>query len=117
VLKNLLSPGTGDYVYLLGIAAGDVVAGYLPSSPNRAGLTMLVFLLMTLVSTFCYLGSTGITPEKFIALCFFMGVRWVIGQPLLPLLPSSLVPISALPLPLLFPTLCVGLLIPISAGL
>ncbi|OKS86324.1 MFS transporter [Mucilaginibacter polytrichastri] len=71
--KEVLSPGTGIMYTYIGIAVGDVAAGLFAQFTKSRRLTMLVFLLMTLVSTFCYLGSTGITTEKFIALCFFMG--------------------------------------------
>jgi MFS family permease len=71
--KELLSPGTGIMYTYIGIAVGDVAAGLFAQFTKSRRLTMLVFLLMTLVSTFCYLGNTNITTEKFIALCFFMG--------------------------------------------
>ena len=71
--KEILNPGTGIMYTYIGIAVGDVAAGLFAQFTKSRRLTMLVFLLMTLISTFCYLGSTGITTEKFIALCFFMG--------------------------------------------
>ncbi|NCD71953.1 MFS transporter [Mucilaginibacter agri] len=68
-----LSPGDGIMYSYIGIAIGDIVAGLFAQFTRSRKLTMAIFLLLTLVSTFTYLGSTGITPQKFIWLSFFMG--------------------------------------------
>jgi len=48
-------------------------AGILAQITKSRKLTMMVFLLISLVSVYCYLSSSGITTSQFNWLCFFMG--------------------------------------------
>jgi putative MFS transporter len=68
-----LSAGEGVLYTYIGIAIGDIFAGLLAQITKSRKLTMAVFLILSLVSTFIYLGSTGITHDKFVWVCFFMG--------------------------------------------
>ncbi|MFD0793849.1 MFS transporter [Mucilaginibacter litoreus] len=68
-----LSAGEGVLYSYIGIAIGDIFAGLLAQITKSRKLTMLVFLLLSVLSSFTYLGSTGITHDKFVWICFFMG--------------------------------------------
>jgi MFS family permease len=68
-----LKAGTGIMYTYIGIAVGDIVAGLLAQITKSRRLTMLIFHLLSVVSIVAYLSSTGITPEKFVWLCLFMG--------------------------------------------
>ena len=68
-----LSAGEGVLYTYIGIAIGDIFAGLLAQITKSRKLTMAVFLILSVVSTFIYLGSTGITHDKFVWVCFFMG--------------------------------------------
>ena len=71
--KQLLNPGTGIMYTYIGIAVGDLVAGLLAQLTKSRKLTMMIFLLLSVVSVSVYLGSIGITVQRFIVICFFMG--------------------------------------------
>ena len=68
-----LSAGTGVMWTYIGISIGGVFAGLLSQFTRSRKLTMLVFLLLSVVSVVCYLKATGITQQQFIWLCLFMG--------------------------------------------
>jgi putative MFS transporter len=68
-----LSAGEGVLYSYIGIAIGDIFAGLLAQVTKSRKLTMAVFLILSVVSAFMYLGSKGITHEKFVWICFFMG--------------------------------------------
>ncbi|MES2064954.1 MAG: MFS transporter [Bacteroidota bacterium] len=68
-----LSAGEGVLYTYIGIAIGDIFAGLLAQITKSRRLTMMVFLLLSVVSAFVYLGSKGITHDKFVWICFFMG--------------------------------------------
>nr|WP_067061682.1 MFS transporter [Mucilaginibacter sp. L294] len=68
-----LSAGEGVLYTYIGIAIGDIFAGLLAQITKSRRLTMMVFLLLSVVSAFMYLGSKGITHDKFVWICFFMG--------------------------------------------
>jgi putative MFS transporter len=68
-----LSAGEGVLYSYIGIAIGDIFAGVLAQITRSRKLTMAVFLILSVVSAFIYLGSTGITHDKFVWICFFMG--------------------------------------------
>ncbi|RKR83634.1 MFS transporter [Mucilaginibacter gracilis] len=68
-----LSAGTGIMYTYIGISIGDIFAGFLSQITKSRKITVLVFLILSVVSAFCYLGTTGITPDSFIWLCLFMG--------------------------------------------
>jgi putative MFS transporter len=68
-----LSAGTGIMYTYIGISVGGVGAGLLAQFSRSRKNTMFIFLLLSVISVMFYLDSKGITPEKFIWLCFFMG--------------------------------------------
>jgi putative MFS transporter len=69
-----LSAGTGIMYTYIGIAIGDIFAGILAQVTKSRKLTMLVFLLISVISMVLYLSANGITPGKFTWLCLFMGI-------------------------------------------
>lgn len=68
-----LSAGEGVLYTYIGIAIGDIFAGLLAQVTKSRKLTMAVFLILSVVSAFTYLGSKGITHDNFVWICFFMG--------------------------------------------
>lgn len=68
-----IKAGRGIMFTYIGIAVGDIFAGFLAQLTKSRKLTMLLFLLLSIVSVMVYLGSSGLTQEKFIWLCLFMG--------------------------------------------
>jgi putative MFS transporter len=71
--KVILSPADGVFYSYIGIAVGDIIAGLLAQITKSRRLTMMVFLLLSVVSVAFYLSAKGITPEQFRWLAFFMG--------------------------------------------
>jgi len=71
--KDVLNAGNGVLYTYIGISIGDLFAGILAQITKSRKLTMMVFLLISLVSVYCYLSSSGITTSQFNWLCFFMG--------------------------------------------
>jgi len=71
--KETLSAGTGISYTYIGISIGGIFAGVLAQITKSRKLTMMIFLLLSVVSVVCYLSSDGITSEQFIWLCSFMG--------------------------------------------
>ncbi len=71
--KETLSAGTGISYTYIGISIGGIFAGVLAQLTKSRRLTMMIFLLLSVVSVVCYLSSGGITGEQFIWLCSFMG--------------------------------------------
>lgn len=71
--KETLSAGTGVLYTYVGISVGGVFAGILSQLTKSRKLTMLIFLLLSIVAVVSYLSAKGITNDKFIWLCFFMG--------------------------------------------
>ncbi|MEO3404865.1 MFS transporter [Mucilaginibacter sp. CAU 1740] len=70
---TVIKPGDGIFYSYIGIAIGDIIAGLLAQFTKSRKLTMAVFLIISLVSVHFYLSDTGITPERFAVLSFFMG--------------------------------------------
>ncbi|TWR31285.1 MFS transporter [Mucilaginibacter pallidiroseus] len=68
-----LSAGEGVLYTYLGISIGDIFAGLLAQVTKSRKLTMAIFLIVSVVTAFYYLGSVGITHTRFIWICFFMG--------------------------------------------
>jgi len=68
-----LNAGTGVLYTYVGISIGGIFAGVLSQLTRSRKLTMMVFLLLSVVSAVCYLSAKGITGEEFIWLCSFMG--------------------------------------------
>ncbi|MET3499437.1 MFS family permease [Mucilaginibacter rubeus] len=71
--KEPLSAGDGVLYTYIGIAIGDIFAGLLAQITKSRKLTMVVFLLLSVVSVIYYLSSTGLTGHQFVWICFFMG--------------------------------------------
>lgn len=68
-----LSAGTGIMYTYIGISIGDIFAGLLSQATRSRKITVLVFLIISLISAFCYLGANGLNNSTFIWLCLFMG--------------------------------------------
>jgi putative MFS transporter len=68
-----LSAGTGIMYCYIGIAIGDIVAGFLSQMWRSRKKVMLVFLLLTGVSIVVYLNAEGMNSQQFIWLVLFLG--------------------------------------------
>jgi putative MFS transporter len=68
-----LNAGDGILYTYIGISVGGVFAGILSQITKSRKLTMMIFLLLSLVSVVFYLSAKGITSHQFVWLCFFMG--------------------------------------------
>lgn len=71
--KDVLKGGDGILYTYIGISAGDLAAGLLAQATRSRRITMLVFLLLSIISVVVYLTSTGLDSSKFLWICFFMG--------------------------------------------
>ena len=60
-----LSAGKGIMLCYIGTSLGEVGASLIAQATRSRRISMLVFHILSLVMVFLYLGSTGITPEKF----------------------------------------------------
>lgn len=70
---EVLNAGQGIMYCYIGIAVGDVVAGFLCQVLKSRKKVMLIFLLLTAVAVLVYLYADGITPSKFILLSLLLG--------------------------------------------
>jgi putative MFS transporter len=68
-----LNAGDGILYTYIGIAVGGIFAGILSQITKSRKLTMMIFLLISVVSVAFYLSAKGITSHQFVWLCFFMG--------------------------------------------
>ena len=68
-----LSAGTGIMYCYIGIAIGDIVAGFLSQVWRSRKKVMLLFLLLTGVSIVVYLNADGMNSQEFIWLVLFLG--------------------------------------------
>lgn len=68
-----LSAGTGIMYCYIGIALGDIVAGFMSQMWRSRKKVMLVFMLLTAVSIVVYLNAEGMTSKQFIWLTLFLG--------------------------------------------
>lgn len=68
-----LNAGDGILYTYIGISVGGVFAGILSQITRSRKLTMVIFLLLSVVSVVLYLNAKGITSGQFVWLCFFMG--------------------------------------------
>jgi putative MFS transporter len=68
-----LNAGDGILYTYIGISVGGVFAGILSQITKSRKLTMMIFLLLSVVSVVFYLSAKGITSRQFVWLCFFMG--------------------------------------------
>jgi putative MFS transporter len=71
--KEALSAPDGILYTYIGISAGDLLAGMISQIIKSRKITMVIFLLISLVSVVCYLSSKGLGSKEFVWLCFFMG--------------------------------------------
>jgi putative MFS transporter len=69
----VLNAGKGIMYCYIGIAVGDVVAGFLAQLLKSRKMVMLIFLLLTAVAILVFLYAQGLNPEKFIWLSLFLG--------------------------------------------
>lgn len=70
---GILNAGKGIMYCYIGIAVGDVVAGFLCQMLRSRKKVMLIFLLLTAVAIVVYLNAKGLSPETFIWLSLFLG--------------------------------------------
>jgi MFS family permease len=70
---EVLNGGKGIMLCYIGTCVGEVIAGFIAQWFKSRKIAMYVFLILSLIVSFIYLGSTGITPEKFIYISFLMG--------------------------------------------
>lgn len=68
-----LSAGTGIMWCYIGIAIGDVVAGFMAQMLRSRKKVMLTFLILTGISIVVYLNAEGMTSRQFIWLALFLG--------------------------------------------
>ncbi len=71
---EVLSAGKGIVYTYIGISVGDLFAGVLAQITRSRKLAVFIFQIGIIISSIWYLSSTGITPEKFQWLAFFMGL-------------------------------------------
>ncbi|MDB5143750.1 MAG: transporter [Mucilaginibacter sp.] len=71
--KVPLSAGTGILYSYVGISIGGIFAAVLAQITKSRKITMFIYLILSVISVVAYLSSDGITNQKFIWLCFFMG--------------------------------------------
>ena len=71
---EVLSAGKGIVYTYIGISLGDLFAGLLAQITRSRKLAVFIFQVGIIISSAWYLSSTGITPEKFQWLAFFMGL-------------------------------------------
>lgn len=68
-----LSAGRGIMLCYIGTSVGEVIAGLIAQWSRSRRLSLAVFHIMSVIVVCIYLGSNGITPEKFAILAFLMG--------------------------------------------
>jgi putative MFS transporter len=68
-----LSAGTGIMYCYIGIAIGDIVAGFLSQMWRSRKKVMLLFLIITAFSIMAYLNADGMTPQQFIWYALLLG--------------------------------------------
>jgi MFS family permease len=68
-----LSAGTGILYCYIGIALGDVVAGFLSQIWRSRKKVMLIFLILTGISIVVFLNAEGMNSQQFIWLTLFLG--------------------------------------------
>jgi len=68
-----LNAGTGIMYTYIGIAIGDVTTGLLAQILKSRRKTVFIFYILSVISIVLYLNSYGLSNDKFIWLCLFMG--------------------------------------------
>ncbi len=71
--KVALNAGDGVFYSYIGIAIGGLFAGLFSQITRSRRLTVVVFIIISAISTVCYLQATEITNTQFTWLCLFMG--------------------------------------------
>lgn len=69
-----LSAGKGILFTYLGLSIGDVLAGLFAQVTKSRRLAVFIFQLLIIASTIWYLGSDGLTEQRFHWIAFFMGI-------------------------------------------
>lgn len=69
-----ISAAEGILFSYIGISIGDLLAGLFAQMFKSRKLTMFIFQIATVLGTFYYLNSTGITPDKFKWIAFILGL-------------------------------------------
>lgn len=68
-----ISAGTGIMWCYIGIALGDIVAGFMAQMLRSRKKVMLTFLILTAISIVVYLNAEGMNAKQFIWLALFLG--------------------------------------------
>jgi MFS transporter, putative metabolite:H+ symporter len=68
-----LSAGRGIMLCYIGTSIGEVIAGLIAQWSRSRRLSLAVFHIMSVIVVCIYLGSHGITAERFAVLAFLMG--------------------------------------------
>src|SRR5690606_32856976 len=69
-----LSAGKGILFTYIGIALGDIVAGFMAQIFKSRRIVVFIFQIATLIVTSIYLSSVGITTTQFHTIAFLMGL-------------------------------------------
>ncbi|HTM97727.1 MAG TPA: MFS transporter [Pedobacter sp.] len=70
---GILNVGKGVMYCYIGIAIGDIVAGFLCQLLRSRKKVMFMFLVLTAIAIAVYLSANGLSPETFIWLSLFLG--------------------------------------------
>ncbi len=70
---KLINAGKGVMYCYIGIAVGDIVAGFLCQLLKSRKKVMFMFLVLTAIAIVVYLSAKGLSPETFIWLSLFLG--------------------------------------------
>ncbi|RYG19743.1 MAG: MFS transporter [Chitinophagaceae bacterium] len=71
--SGIINAGKGVMYCYIGIAVGDIVAGFLCQLLRSRKKVMFMFLVLTAVAIAVYLSAEGLSPETFIWLSLFLG--------------------------------------------
>ncbi|SFH26350.1 MFS transporter [Pedobacter insulae] len=70
---GIINVGKGVMYCYIGIAVGDIVAGFLCQLLRSRKKVMFIFLVLTAIAIAIYLSAKGLSPETFIWLSLFLG--------------------------------------------
>jgi putative MFS transporter len=70
---GIINAGKGVMYCYIGIAVGDIIAGFLCQLLKSRKKVMLMFLILTAIAVAVYLSAEGLSPETFIWLSLFLG--------------------------------------------
>lgn len=71
--SGILNAGEGVMYCYIGIAIGDIVAGFLCQMLKSRKKVMFIFLTLTAIAVVVYLKAEGLTPKTFVWLSLFLG--------------------------------------------